>query len=135
MRMRSPSSAPPVSGLVGSTARMPTVHFCARNLFAISLTSVLFPAPGGPVTPVRHARPTRAYRRPRASAKRGSEFSAHEITRATAFLSPARKRSVRSDVAATRALLESASKQDLEHQRDDDDHVEEQELAAQRRQP
>ena len=51
MRMRSPSTAPPVNGLDGSTATMPTVAPSARRWAVSRSTTVDFPAPGGPVTP------------------------------------------------------------------------------------
>ena len=47
MRMRSPSSAPPVNGDVGSTATMPTVSPAARYARARAVVSVLFPRPAG----------------------------------------------------------------------------------------
>ena len=53
MRTRSPRIAPPVKGLVGSTAMTPTLRPSARNDPMRRSTSVLFPAPGGPVTPMR----------------------------------------------------------------------------------
>src|SRR2546426_683754 len=59
MRMRSPRIAPPVNGLVGSTARTPTVFPCARRWATRRSTSVLFPAPGFPVMPTICARPVR----------------------------------------------------------------------------
>src|SRR5262249_42965584 len=102
--MRSPSSAPPVNGLDGSTARMPTVFCCARKRRASSLTSVLLPAPGGPVTPMRHARPTRGYTAASAAAKRGSPFSAHEIMRDSALRSPRVSRSAMSAAVDTAFL-------------------------------
>src|SRR5688572_3168316 len=55
IRTRSPRMAPPVNGLDGSTASTPTVK-PSRRIAAISRsTSVLFPAPGGPVTPTTRA--------------------------------------------------------------------------------
>src|SRR5690242_13139811 len=57
MRMRSPSSAPPVNGLVGSTATTPTESPWARYSWISRSVSVLFPAPGGPVMPTRRAAP------------------------------------------------------------------------------
>src|SRR5258705_9804792 len=98
MRMRSPRSAPPVKGLEGSTARIATVFFFSRSCFASALTSVLFPAPGGPVTPTRQALPVFAWTAETAAGKRGSPFSAQETSRAIAPLSPARRRVVMSDV-------------------------------------
>jgi hypothetical protein len=55
MRMRSPSRAPPENGLVGSTARMPTVSPRSRQRRAKRSTRVLLPAPGGPVKPTTRA--------------------------------------------------------------------------------
>ncbi|HMI30471.1 MAG TPA: methylmalonyl Co-A mutase-associated GTPase MeaB [Candidatus Limnocylindrales bacterium] len=55
MRTRSPRIAPPVKGLVGSTATTPTRRPKRRSRSAYSATSVLFPAPGGPVMPTRGA--------------------------------------------------------------------------------
>src|SRR5437588_11990074 len=57
IRMRSPSSAPPVNGLVGSTATTPTESPCPRYCWMSRSVSVLLPAPGGPVMPIRRAAP------------------------------------------------------------------------------
>src|SRR5689334_8430904 len=57
MRIRSPSSAPPVNGLVGSTATTPTESPPARNRWMSASVSVLLPAPGGPVMPIRRVPP------------------------------------------------------------------------------
>jgi hypothetical protein len=43
----------PLNGLVGSTATMPMVFPVARSAVVMRSTSVLLPAPGGPVTPIR----------------------------------------------------------------------------------
>ena len=51
IRIRSPRTAPPVNGLVGSTATTPTVAPVFRIAAVSRSTSVLFPAPGGPVMP------------------------------------------------------------------------------------
>lgn len=51
-RTRSPRSAPPVSVDDGSTARIATRRPSARATSASAPTSVLFPTPGGPVTPI-----------------------------------------------------------------------------------
>ena len=51
MRMRSPSTAPPVNGLDGSTAITPTGRPSARRRLVTRSTSVDLPAPGGPVMP------------------------------------------------------------------------------------
>ena len=59
MRSRSPSNAPPVKGLVGSTATMPTVLPLFRSRMVRRSARVLFPEPGGPVIPMRRALPER----------------------------------------------------------------------------
>ncbi len=51
IRIRSPRTAPPVNGLVGSTAITLTVAPVFRIAAVSRSTSVLFPAPGGPVMP------------------------------------------------------------------------------------
>ena len=56
-RIRSPSTAPPLNGEVGSTERTPTVAPAARLRAMSAPISVDFPAPGGPVTPTTLARP------------------------------------------------------------------------------
>ena len=57
IRIRSARIAPPVNGLVGSTATTPTVFPRRRNSSVIPSVSVLFPDPGGPVTPMTYALP------------------------------------------------------------------------------
>ena len=52
MRTRSPSRAPPLKGLVGSTAIIPTEYWLRQNRWTSLSTNVLLPAPGGPVTPM-----------------------------------------------------------------------------------
>ena len=54
--MRSPSSAPFENGLLGSTASTPTFKSLLQKCCIISDMSVDFPAPGGPVIPIRKAR-------------------------------------------------------------------------------
>ena len=54
-RTRSPSSAPPLTAEEGSTARIATRRPSSRARSASAPTSVLFPAPGGPVTPITRA--------------------------------------------------------------------------------
>src|SRR4051812_5531666 len=117
MRSRSPSTAPPLNGLVGSTAITPTVgktpsaapraggaavsvcgagRVCAdwMRMFETSRsTSVLFPAPGGPVTPIRYARPVFAKMRRTRSVLAGSSSSINEMARAIARGSAASTRS------------------------------------------
>ena len=51
IRIRSPSTAPPLNGLDGSTAMMPTALPSRRSSVVSRSTSVDLPAPGGPVTP------------------------------------------------------------------------------------
>jgi hypothetical protein len=51
MRTRSPRIAPPVKGLDGSTAMMPTVRPARRISIVSRSTSVLLPEPGAPVMP------------------------------------------------------------------------------------
>ncbi|MCZ7554671.1 MAG: hypothetical protein M5U05_19180 [Anaerolineales bacterium] len=57
IRTRSPSRAPPVIGLDGSTATTPTARPASRALAMIAETRVDLPDPGGPVMPTRWARP------------------------------------------------------------------------------
>ena len=52
MRMRSPRIAPPVKGLVGSTASTPTVLPALRQCAMSRSVSVDLPAPGEPVMPM-----------------------------------------------------------------------------------
>ena len=59
IRTRSPSSAPPLNGLVGSTAMMPTVSPLFRYSPARPLTKVDLPVPGDPVMPRMWAEPAR----------------------------------------------------------------------------
>jgi len=46
-------------GDVGSTQKMPTLNPASRYARVRRFVRVLFPAPGGPVIPMRLARPTR----------------------------------------------------------------------------
>jgi len=58
IRTRSPSTAPPVNGLDGSTATMATRRSsCLRKCSASWLTSDDLPVPGAPVTPIKCALP------------------------------------------------------------------------------
>ena len=95
MRTRSPRTAPPLNGLVGSTATTPTERPDCRISAMSRSTSVLFPAPGGPVTPMRYARPVRGKIRRISSAAAGASSSMSEIARATARASPWSTRSGR----------------------------------------
>ena len=60
-------------------------------------TSVLFPAPGGPVTPTRYARPVRLKIARMRSAAAGPSSSIREMARAIARGSPASTRSARGE--------------------------------------
>ena len=93
IRSRSPRTAPPVNGLVGSTAMTPTVDERSRMCATSRSTSVLLPAPGGPVTPTRYARPVRGKIARTKSALAGSSSSIREMARAIARGSPASTRS------------------------------------------
>src|SRR5256885_1319823 len=117
IRSRSPRTAPPLNGLVGSTAITPTDGgmarpakpakapspcglfalwgFCVRSVGTSRSTSVLLPAPGGPVTPTRYARPVRAKMARTRSTLAGSSSSISEMARAIARGSPDRTRSAR----------------------------------------
>ena len=98
MRMRSPSSAPPVKGLEGSTATTPTFLPAARQPAASSEISVDFPAPGAPVTPTRWAFPTAPERASSSAAAASGSFSTTVSARASAPTSPRRTASARSAV-------------------------------------
>ncbi len=58
IRIRSPSSAPPVNGDVGSTATTATRRPWDRKVATTRSVTVDLPAPGGPVSPMRRARPS-----------------------------------------------------------------------------
>src|SRR2546421_3873891 len=96
MRMRSPSTAPPLKGLVGSTATMPTRWPAARNNAVTRSVSVDFPAPGGPVIPITCARPVWGWSRLISAGSAGARFSTSVIRRARATRSPPSMRSMRS---------------------------------------
>ena len=55
--IRSPSSAPCVNGLEGSTEMTPTVVSRSRTWRTSALISDDLPTPGGPVTPTTNAEP------------------------------------------------------------------------------
>ena len=64
IRTRSPSNAPPLNGLDGSTASTATRRSRARNRLIMAVVRVDFPTPGGPVRPTMTAvrgRPTSAF--------------------------------------------------------------------------
>src|ERR1700754_2561662 len=109
IRTRSPSSAPPEKGEVGSTARTPTRRPCSRNARTSTDVDVDLPTPGGPVRPTTWARPP--YGASAAATSRScpppdvpTPSSTREISRATARCSPRRARSTRSVTAARRAM-------------------------------
>jgi hypothetical protein len=56
-RIRSPSRAPCVNGLDGSTEMTPTVRRDSRMWRTSALISEDLPTPGGPVTPTTNAEP------------------------------------------------------------------------------
>src|SRR3990170_2490804 len=91
MRTRSPRSAPPVNGEVGSTAMTPTRSPASRKLFTNRAVIVLLPAPGGPVIPIRLARPVREWSDERICSKPSRWFSTMLTTRASAAGLPASK--------------------------------------------
>jgi hypothetical protein len=57
IRNRSPRSAPPVKGDVGSTAKTATLRSRARAAPTSAAASVDFPTPGEPVSPIVYAVP------------------------------------------------------------------------------
>ena len=91
--------APPLYGLVGSTAMMPTVSPRRRSSSESRSTSVLLPAPGGPVTPTRYARPVAGNSSPTSAAAPGAPSSMSEMARAMARASPARTRAPSGEAA------------------------------------
>src|SRR5260370_27464911 len=105
MRMRSPRIAPPVYGLVGSTAIMPTVRSCLRYSRASWSTSVLLPAPGAPVSTITRAcalKGNSAFSRSRASGRLSSMVL---MARARARTSPERMRSTHDGMLSAANLI------------------------------
>src|SRR4051812_23460589 len=86
---RSPSNAPPVKGDVGSTAMTPTLSPESRKCLTTKAVMLLFPAPGGPVSPIRRAWPVFECSDPRISSNPGRWFSTMLTTRANAASLPA----------------------------------------------
>src|SRR5256885_9972125 len=103
MRIRSPSTAPPVYGDVGSTATTPTFRSRLRYLRTSRLIRELFPTPGGPVNPTTWARPVCGKIRARASVASGSSSSIREMSFAAARLLPASKSSTRPETESCAA--------------------------------
>ena len=95
-RIRSPSRAPRVNGLEGSIERTATWRSALRISSVRAPIRVLFPTPGGPVSPTIRALPVRGKTSRTSSQPAGSSFSIRVIARARARLSPATSRSARS---------------------------------------
>src|SRR5438093_5304557 len=96
IRSRSPSSAPPVNGDVGSMARTATDGWRGRPGRTGSPASLDFPPPGEPVSPTVEALPVCPKRPEDSSASPSAPSSTIEMARATARRSPARTASTRS---------------------------------------
>src|SRR5258708_1576525 len=96
MRMRPPSSAPPETGLDGSTASTPTVLPSARSTEIIWSHRVLLPAPGAPVMPKTSARPACGAISCNSLPAPWSWFSINVAARASARRSPLRTPSAKS---------------------------------------
>src|SRR5216684_4086446 len=93
--MRSPRTAPPVNGLLGSTATTPTVLPCCRITCRSRSTSELLPPPGGPVIPTRCARPVWGWSSVTIWVASGSRSSARLIALASALTSPCKREAAR----------------------------------------
>src|SRR5256885_2500993 len=89
----SPSIAPCVNGLEGSIESTPTLRSAFRSSAVRAPIRVLFPTPGGPVTPTIRALPVRGKSSATSRSPSGSRFSTRLIARARARLSPATTRS------------------------------------------
>ena len=100
IRIRSPRTAPPVNGLDGSTAMIPTDSPSPRSKVVSRSTSVDLPAPGGPVIPSTWARPVRANTARMISGISGVRFSTRVMRRARASRSPSSIRVTRSMASA-----------------------------------
>src|SRR5690606_24152840 len=93
IRTRSPRTAPPEKGELGSTARTATRKPCARYAAISAEVMVDFPTPGAPVRPITCARPGCAINAALASRNCGEAVSTRLSNRAVARGSPARARS------------------------------------------
>src|SRR3954467_771424 len=93
IRTRSPNSAPPEKGELGSTARTPTRCPRARNARTKAAVDVDLPTPGLPVSPTTRAPPAYGMSAAITSRNNGEAFSTREMRRPTARASPARARS------------------------------------------
>src|SRR5438132_6153388 len=96
MRTRSPRMAPPLNGLLGSTASTPTARSSARHRSTIPSARVLLPLPGGPVSPTTWAWPARPRTALRSSGSASARSSTMLMARARARTSPSSSRSARS---------------------------------------
>src|SRR6266699_3555052 len=90
MRTRSPSSAPPVNGDVGSTASTPTRRSSARYARTSALVTVDLPTPGEPVSPTTRAWPTCGATARITGLSSAEPFSTCETSRARDRASPSR---------------------------------------------
>ena len=88
-RMRSPSTAPRVKGLVGSTLTTATRLPRARSSRTRAPMSVLLPTPGAPVMPTRQARPVDGWRSAARRRPSGPRRSTRLIARPSGRRSPA----------------------------------------------
>src|SRR5215831_12923770 len=100
MRTRSPRIAPPLNGLVGSTASTPTSPPVARSRPTSWSVSVDFPAPGAPVMPIDHAFPVRGCRISMTARASAPPRSTSEMTLAIERRSPSSARSTSAAVAS-----------------------------------
>src|SRR5215207_7294571 len=119
MRTRSPSSAPPENGEVGSTASTPTRVPWARRAVTSADVDVDLPTPGAPVTPTKWARPVCGVSAALTSRTSGERSSTSEISRATARASPAWARSTSSATGMARLTRDTASASALRHADDE----------------
>jgi hypothetical protein len=93
MRMRSPRTAPPLTGLDGSIATTATVCPSASQAPSKASTRVDLPLPGTPVMPTTQARPARSAMHAAAARAPGASSSISVSRRASAPRSPASARS------------------------------------------
>ena len=100
IRIRSPRIAPPLKGLVGSTASTPTVRPSSRQTAVKRSARVLLPTPGAPVSPTTRACPVLGKSAPTSAADSGASRSTVEMARATARRSPATTAAANSAVPA-----------------------------------
>ena len=85
----SPNMAPPLIGLLGSTAIIPTDSPLLLMVAVNLSTRVLFPPPGGPVIPIQYAVPRCGWSTFIISGRCGLSFSAKEISCERDFFCPA----------------------------------------------